>query len=323
MFDVIAIGGATRDIFFRFDDLLVETNSKSKTGSYLAIPYGAKMVSAETFYSYGGGAVNTAVCLARLGLKSASVCNIGKEGTGSLVLDYLKKEKVNTTLVRRDTTLHTGLSIFILGKDSEHTGFLERGANSHLLIERISRLKKTKWFYVTSLTGDSAKILPELFSFAQRHKIKIAFNPGSTQLAEGYHGLKKYIEQSEVLLLNREEAESLAFSRDKKYYKSEKQLLRGIQNMGAKISVVTEDGKGSYATSEGKDWHVRALSTKVVDTTGAGDSYGATFIAFLIKGYTIRQAMTAAAVNSASVVSKLGAGDGLLSYNELKGSKWL
>lgn len=323
MFDVITIGGATRDIFFRFDDLLVAENSKSPTGLYLQIPYGAKKVSKDTFYSYGGGAVNTAVCFSRLGLKSASVCNIGKEGTGSLVIDYLKNEKVATMLVRRDSTLHTGLSIFILGKDSEHTGFLERGANSHLLIERISKLKKTKWFYITSLTGSSAKILPEIFSFAARHRIKIAFNPGSTQLAESYHGLKKYIEQSDVLILNREEAESLTFSRDKKNYASEKQLLSAVQNMGAKISVVTEDGKGSYARGEGKDWHVRAFSTKVVDTAGAGDSYGATFVAFVIKGYTIRQAMTAAAVNSASVVSKLGAGDGLLSYNELKDSKWL
>lgn len=319
MFDVITIGGATRDIFFQYDDLLVEKNSKSPTGLYLNIPYGAKKVSKETFYSYGGGAVNTAVCLARLGLKSASVCNIGREGTGSLVMSYLKKEKVNTSLVRRDTTLHTGLSVFILGKDSEHTGFLERGANSHLVIDRISKLKKTRWFYVSSLTGSSAKPLPEIFAFAQRHKIKIAFNPGSTQLAEGYQGLKSYIEQSEVLILNRQEAEGLVFSKTKKNYSSEKQLLSATEKMGAKISVVTEDGKGSYATCEGKDWHVRAFSTKVIDTTGAGDAYGATFVAFIIKGYTVRQAMTAAAVNAASVVSKLGAGDGLLSYNELKG----
>lgn len=239
MFDVITIGGATRDIFFEFENLKEKRDEHSPTGSFLQIPYGEKIVSDSTFYCYGGGSVNTSVCFSRLGLKVASVCNIGKEGTGSVVKNFLKKEGVNVSLVQRDAMLHTGLSILILGKDGEHTGFLERGANSHLVLERISPLKKTKWFYVSSLTGNSAKILPELFEFAKRHQIKIAFNPGSTQLKEGYHGLKNYFSETEILLLNFEEAQELVFSKIKKRVTNERKLLSEFEKFGAQIAVIT------------------------------------------------------------------------------------
>lgn len=323
MFDVITIGGATRDIFLTVECLDMRLDPKSQTGSYLEVPYGAKIVSDNTLYSYGGGSINSAVCFSRLGLRAASVCSIGKEGTGSIVKDYLKKEGVNTSLVRRDSTLHTGLSIFILGKDGEHTGFLERGANNHLVIDRMSPLRKAKWFYISSLTGDSDRVLPEIFEMAERKGIKIAFNPGVRQLKCGYHGLKDLIGKTEILLLNFEEAEELIFSKTKKKYQNEKELLAEVGKLGAKIAIVTEDGKGSHAVTEGKHYHERAFSEKVVDTTGAGDSFGATFTFGIIKGYDVKLSLTMAAINASSVVSEFGATKGLLSYNKLKGSKWL
>lgn len=323
MFDVITIGGATRDIFLTLECLNKKIDPKSPTGSYLEVPYGAKLVSDSTIYDYGGGSVNTSVCFSRLGLRTASVCSIGKEGTGSLVLDFLKKEGVNTSLVRRDATLHTGLSILILGKDGEHTGFLERGANNHLVINRISPFKKTRWFYISSLTGDSDHYLGDLFDLASRKDIKIAFNPGAKQLGVGYQGLKHLIQKTEILNLNFEEAEELIFSKTKKKTRDEKELLNEIGKLGARISIVTEDGKGSHAVSEGKYYHERAYSVDVVDTTGAGDSFGATFTFGIIKGYGIKPSLSMAAINAASVVSEFGATRGLLSYNMLKGSKWL
>jgi sugar/nucleoside kinase (ribokinase family) len=316
MFDLMAIGGATRDIFFEFSNLAPEKENK-RAEAHLVIPYGEKMVSEGTFYGYGGGAVNVAVCGARLGLKTASVCNIGREGTGSVVLSFLKSEGVNTTGVSRDAHLHTGLSILIVGKDGEHTGFLERGANNHLYLKKPTVLKKTKWIYLSSLTGESEKIIPEVFARAEKYQTKVAFNPGSKQLKEGYHFLKNYLPLCEILILNIEEATELVFSKTKKEPKDEQEILRELEAMGPRITVVTDGSKGSHAISEGKIYHERSLSTKVIDTTGAGDAFGGTFVFAQIKGQDIATSLEFAAKNSASVVSKMGASAGLLSYNTL------
>jgi sugar/nucleoside kinase (ribokinase family) len=249
MFDIITIGGAARDIFFEIKKIKPTKKENKFDDEYLNVPYGEKMISDSTHYDYGGGAVNSAVAISRLGLKSAVLCNIGKEGSGNLLVDFLKNERVSTTLIRRDPVLHTGLSILIIGRDGEHTGFLERGASDNLMVHAWRPLKKTRWFYIGSLTGKSAYLLPELFKFAEKEGIKIAFNPGSQQLCGGYLELGEYIEKADILLLNLEEATDLVISKTRRKPKNEIDLLKELDKMGANISVVTEDGEGCHAIS--------------------------------------------------------------------------
>lgn len=323
MFDVITIGGATRDFFFEFDSLSVKKNPKIPELKILEVPYGEKIVSDGAYYSHGGGAINSATSFSRLGLKAATLCNIGIDGSGKSILEHLKKEKVSTSLVTRDRHHHTGLSVLVLGKDAEHTGFLDRGANSHLKIDKWRPLGRTRWLYISSLTGDSAQLLPDIFRFAKKHKIKIAFNPGSEQLAKGYRSLKDFISITDVLLLNYQEAEELVASKTKKISKNEKELMAEVGKLGAKVAVVTEDGHGSHAICDGREYHQMAYSEKVLDTTGAGDAFGSTFVFGILKNFDISYCLRIAAINSASVVSKMGAGEGLLNYNRIRSSKWL
>jgi ribokinase len=322
MLDFITIGGATRDIFFNYDDLKKRKDKNSISGCFLMIPYGEKLVSKNTFYAYGGGAVNGSISISRLGGRVASICNIGYEGTGSLVFDTLRKEGVVTSMIERDKRSHTGLSVFILGKDNEHSGFLERGANNNLRISKISNLKKARWLYITSLTGDSEKILPEVFDYAKRKNIKIAFNPGSKQIKLGHQYLEKYLQQTDILILNMDEAETLLKSKSKNNHKNKRRLFTEIEKLGATISVITDAEKGSHAIFEGNVYSQPAFKTEVLDTTGAGDAFGSTFSFGISKGYDIPYSLKIAAINSASVVSKMGAQDGLLSYNQIKRSKW-
>lgn len=323
MLDFITIGGATRDIFFKYNDLKKRKDKESISGCFLMVPYGEKLVSKGTSYAYGGGAVNASISISRLGGKVASICNIGTEGTGSLVSQKLKEEGVNTSMIERDKKHHTGLSIFILGSDNEHSGFLERGANSYLKISKISNLRKARWLYVSSLTGESAKELPRIFDYAKRKNIRIAFNPGSKQLKNGFSGLERYLKQTEILILNLDEAEGLVESKIKRKCKNKKQLLSEIEKFGPTISVVTDGKEGAHAIFEGNVFSQRAYPEKLVDTTGAGDSFGSTFAYSISKGHDIRYALKIAAINSASVVSEMGAQDGLLSYNEIRHSRWL
>lgn len=314
MLDVITIGGATRDIFFRIEGM---EKIKAKKGDFLGVPYGSKIVSSETFYSYGGGSVNAAVSFSRLGLKSAASCAIGREGTGSLLVDYLKSERVGISHVLREIKSHTGLSVFVLGADSEHTGFLERGANNDYRFNIGKHLRPARWFYVSSLTGKAAHELPKIFRYAARKNIKIAFNPGSAQLALGLKGLKDYLAQTEILILNKQEAVSLLGKGEIE------NLLKKLAKQGPNLVVITESEKGCWALKDGQIMHQPSLRGKVVDTTGAGDAFGSTFVFGLIKGFAVEYSLKIASLNAASVISKMGAGDGLLTYRKIKESSWL
>jgi sugar/nucleoside kinase (ribokinase family) len=315
MLDFITIGGATRDIFLKINEAEKRKAKRVLDSDQLVLPYGEKLIAEETYYTYGGGASNVATALSRLGAKAGAICNIGAEGTGSLIRRGLEKEGVNTSMVSRDSRHHTGLSIFVVGKDNEHTGILERGANSYLEF-RPSKIRKTKWFYISSLTGDAANVLPRLFAYASKNKIKVAFNPGSQQLSGDRNLLLRLISQTDVLSLNMEEAQQLLPGREK--YKNKRSILKAVGELGAKITLVTDGENGLYAVTDGKVFSQAALVTTVVDTTGAGDSAGATFCYGIFRGFDVAYSLKIASINSSSVVSFMGAQQGLMKYHEIK-----
>ena len=56
----------------------------------------------------------------------------------------------------------------------------------------------------------------------------------------------------------------------------------------------------------------------VVERTGAGDSYAAGFLAAIVHGLPVSEAMRRGAVNAASVISTVGAEKGLLKKEEIE-----
>lgn len=315
MFDVVTIGGASRDVFFMTDKGKV-INDVARHQKLIAFEYGSKIIPTDSMFTYGGGGVNSAMSFVKQDLKTSTVVNIGHEGTGSLVIDMLFNCGVNIDHISRDYVHHTAMSMIVGLPGEDHTMFLYRGANDFLKVHDWRPLR-SKWFYVTSLTGHSADIIPEIFSFARAHGVKVAWNPGSEQLAGGYSDISSYLEETDILSLNREEAECLVRSRKKINLTDEKILLRELHDMTKGIVVVTDGANGSYATDGKKDYYTSVSPHKVLETTGAGDAYGSTFTAFRIKGYGISYCMRAAAYNAGSVVEHIGAQEGLMTFQEL------
>lgn len=319
MFDIITIGGATRDIFFQTDQgkILSDPNSRAHT-KYLGFEYGAKIIPEVTDFSYGGGGANTAISFARLGLKTAAILRIGIEGTGSLIVKELHRAGVNCEFIERDHVNHTALTVIVSVPGRDHTMYLYRGSNDFLTV-RDWRPIKTKWFYISSLTGESAEVIPEAFSYARAHHIKIAWNPGSQQLEHGFKELEHYLEQTDVLILNREEAIKLVLSKNNRIkINDEKELLKALHEMTKGEVVVTDGENGSYVSDGKTDYFQPTMATEVLETTGAGDAYGSTYVASRIQGFGIQGSMKFATRNSANVVRFVGAQKGLMTFDNLR-----
>ena len=100
MFDVICIGSATVDVFAKtnYSELIKIVDTKGEE-DLLAYPVGSKILINELDFTTGGGGTNVAASLAQLGLKSAYLGCMGNERNTEIVLDELKKFKVDTSLV--------------------------------------------------------------------------------------------------------------------------------------------------------------------------------------------------------------------------------
>lgn len=319
MFDCITFGGATRDIFFKTSKGFIFPDPEDEEEKLLAFKYGQKIITDNAIFSFGGGAFNTAVSLNKLGLKVSTHINVGRDESAHSIVEKLRDIGVDTCLVKTDPVNHTALSLLVMDK-KDHVAFLHRGANNYLKFPQQEILKRTKWFFITSLTGHSARMLPELIEFADLNNIKVAINPGGSQLKGDCGNLRGMLDKIELIILNHEEAETLACSEDNcEVITDTRLLLNKIQKMGPKKVIVTEGEDGSYYYDGNTINFEPASKVKLVkDTTGAGDAFGSTFLAGIIKGLSVQKSQKMAAINAANVTEFTGAQDGLLTEKEIE-----
>lgn len=312
-YNIISIGSCVRDMVFYTDAAEFIKNPKNDpTKAYLlGFEYGAKIKSDEVYYSFGGGAANTAVNFSGLGLKAGIIAAIGRDGFGQEIFQQLKNKKVKTDLLQIKKNSHTGLSFLVVDKKTnEHFILVSYGANNSL---EFNQSVNTDWYYVSSLGG---KKWPVIMDKIIKTKKKIAWNPGATQLKSGYSKLKKYLSHIEVLILNKDEAIELCLSAKKKGQIIK--MLKIIHQWGPKKVVITDGEKGAWVYDGKKIYFDKPHHKKPKDTTGAGDCFGSTFVTGLIKTKgDIKRSMRLAMINTSSLVFTPGAQEGLLSWKEL------
>ncbi|MCL6471431.1 MAG: carbohydrate kinase family protein [Firmicutes bacterium] len=320
MFDVITIGSASRDIFFITNRGIIIPDPASIEGKLLAFYLGAK-ISIETAHtSSGGGACNAATAFARLGLKVAPYMNVGNDEFGEQIILELVREGADTEFIWVDDRLKTGIGLVLIPEGvGDRTILFYSGANRDLTIRDWNKIAETSWIYLGPVTRQKPKLPKQIVDFAYSKSIKIANNAGIGQIERGYEYMAPILEKLDVFIVNRTEATLLLRSKSPDIkIKEDRQLAVELAKLGPDIVVVTCGKDGSYATDGGEVYYQEAIKTEVADATGAGDAYGSTFVASLIMGYDIKTAMYMAAINSASVVSQIGAHPGLLRLDEIR-----
>lgn len=309
-FDILTIGSATRDVFVRSSALEEHHDDSAPDGIAACFLMGSKMPIDELTFASGGGATNAAVTFARWGLKTACLSRIGSDRNADDVLADLKRDKIDARFVQRDLKRQTAYSIVLLSGTGHRAIFTHRGASQaldrgafpwHGVIGRIRRITMrpyAKWIYLTSLGGDM-KALADVFEHAKRTKTRIAWNPGNKEIEKGLKVLRPFIEQAEILSVNREEAEQLGGWGE-------------LKDLPTGAFLMTEGQRGATIWSKGKKYFAPALKAKRVNTTGAGDAFGSGFVAGWIRSGDARDALCDAVLNATGVVSHMGAHAGIL-----------
>jgi sugar/nucleoside kinase (ribokinase family) len=212
LFDVISVGGATQDVFVRTDlSKVIRIRDLESEQSLIAFKYGSKVNVDHIAFEVGGGGANTSVSFRRLGLHSALLAQIGLDEAGDQVRQHLRKEGVSTSLIQVSDDQSTGYSVILSSFEGERTVLTYRGANSTLRPDHVpwDRLVDSEWLYISSLSGDSNTVLDPIAQFAREKGLRVAFNPGLTQIKRGLQSLKSILEVIDILVLNKEEAAEL------------------------------------------------------------------------------------------------------------------
>lgn len=304
-FDIIAIGDPTIDTFIFVDDIEI----KKINGQLKAIiNWGDKLPVQKFARTVAGNAANAAVGSSRLGLKTAFYTVLAHDMGGREIVHKMQKEKVSTDYIVIDEDHPTNAST-VLSHDGERTIFVYHEHRKY----KLPKLAPAGWVYLTSMGEGFEKIYQDLSKYLDRTKAKLAFNPGTFQLRKGPKYNKLMLERTEVLSLNKEEAQGwVGNSEDIEL------LAKKLQKLGPKIVVITDGRKGAYSYSSEGYFYIPEFPGPRIEATGAGDSFTTAYVAALVRGNTNEVALRWGPVNAGSVVMKIGPQAGLLTEKQIK-----
>lgn len=305
MVKICAIGGASQDVFMSGKDIKSHLDPVEHI-DVESFKLGAKLEAENIDFATGGGATNAAVTFARQGLESTFIGKLGKDFPAQSIIAELDNENVDVHHVIQDNSKGTQYSTILLTDSGERTILIYRGiANTHTPYDYESvDFSQYEWLYISSF-GGAMDALDSIFQRASSIGVKIAFNPGESELKQ-MDKLKALLEDVDVLIVNKDEAQEIVEGN------SLDELIHHVLHL-VPMAIIS-DGPNGVIASDGKTV-VRAgmyEDVKVIDRTGAGDAFGSGFLSQWATGRSLKDSIVFASANSTSVVTKIGGKAGIL-----------
>src|SRR5271170_1231876 len=182
---VLTIGSAMVDTIAIIDSGRIERMTMlNADSSFLLLEEGRKTEAEEVSTHPGGGAVNAAVAVARLGMDVALLAKLGTDRRADAILARLAQEDVSDKWTMRDGRAPTGASVLIASHDRNAAIFTFRGANTLLEVKDLQDdAFAVDVVYVANLSNQSADCFPAIVNRAKAHRALVAVNPGPRQLS--------------------------------------------------------------------------------------------------------------------------------------------
>lgn len=314
--DFLAVGDIVSEPFIRLTDAEVYEKDGQQM---LGMRFGDKIPYEESVHMPAvGNASNAAVAAARLGLAAALRAYVGDDAQGEECLGRLREEKVQTEYMVTEHGKKTNHH-YVLWYQNERTILVKHEEYDY---EVPTLGERPKWLYLSSLAKNSLEYHHALTQMLQTYPdIKLAFQPGTFQMALGVVALKPLYERTDFFCVNVEEAARILQKEVEEVRTPDyiKELIKGLAALGPKLICITDGTEGAYAYDGSRYMRVPMYpdDRQPFERTGAGDAFSSTITAAMALGEPFEKALLWGPINSMSVVQDVGAQRGLLTREAL------
>lgn len=285
-------------------DLVMEVERMPKVGETIK---GNKMS-----YFIGGKGSNQAVAASRLEDNVKIIGCVGKDTFGEKILKHLKEDGVNVESVREDNCAFTGLAT-IFKTPEDNSIVVIPGANDFCDIDLIKTYEdviKDADVVITQLEIPMETVEYAL-KIAKKHGVKTILNPAPVKTLS-----KEIINNVDFITPNETEFEIICGQSFNNGEELEESMVKWQEDNSCNL-IVTRGKHGSSYVKDGKVITIDAIEVKVVDTTGAGDTFNGAFAHCIANEFKIEEAVRFAGIAASLSVRKLGAQSGMPTLKEV------
>ncbi len=304
---IIGIGNALVDVLTQLeDDRLLEElglprGSMQLVDAERSAKIQEKSKNLKKTMASGGSAANTIHGLAKLGTETAFIGCVGKDETGKVFEEDMKKSGITPRLFYSNTP--SGISNVMISPDGERTLGTFLGAALELSPEMLSQkdFEGYDMLHVEGYLVLNHELLETILKLAKAAGLKISLDLASYNVVEDNLEFLQEMVKNYVDIVFANEEESKAFTG-----KEPEEALDAIADL-VDIAVVKLGSKGSMVKQGETVTRIAPIKAKAVDTTGAGDLYASGFLYGLANNLGFEKAGYIGSLLSGTVVEVLGA----------------
>lgn len=313
-----------------------------------AIPAGGETIRANDFQTHTGGkGLNQTIAIAKLKQPAAKykvnmVGNVGEDSFGDELIDILKQHNVDVSRIGKLSEVKTGVATILVEQNTGQNRILiTAGANGKSVYtdEQLQNIfpldgssTEKQMIVFQQEIPDPCSIMRWLRK--ERKNCQIVFNPSPFKAID-----RKDWSLVDILVVN--EVESLQIIEtvfpdaevhkikediDRDFIEGYKKVCEVLQtecidSSGCGIVIITLGAKGVLFSSKQNptvEYRDSERNIKVVDTTGAGDTFLGAFVTQYYQGADIRTAIEFSTKASSLTIQKPGAAESIATYDEVK-----
>lgn len=301
---IYSVGTATLDIFFIVNNFNFLKNPKEKNDIE------------DYFIDIGGGGLNFAYNFQKLDLNSIAIVKIGNDFLGRVIKKKIEEKKINAHIITSKG--NSTLSCIFLNKTNGKKYIFTHRGDDIFKIKDIPITYNNAYYIATGRTN--IDVWKKIIFKLKNNNNFIGVNP-SKYFLENVKS-NNYLRNIDFLNVNFYEA-TIIFAENIKnkiiFLREFKKYLNFI-----KYILVTDSNKGAWFLTDDKIYHSPAYrKLKIIDTTGAGDSFGSTVFAYLVKNQfkddenIFKLALKHASFTTFYNLTQIGAQTGILSLRKL------
>lgn len=251
---------------------------------------GAELDKAETFTKAPGGApANTAVGLARQGVKTGFIGRVSADEFGRWLKAVLNADHIDTTLTIEDPDAQTRMAYVVTTStgDRKLAEFTKVACADARLTEgdlepaSFQDAKVLHFGSISLITSPVKEATEKAVSLARANNMVVSYDPNvrlglwpSPEACKD--AILATLKWADIVKINEDELQFLTGSRD--FQKADE--LRKQHNLP--ILIITLDSRGAYVTNKDGGKVVPGFQVKLVEATGAGDGFNSGVITGLL-----------------------------------------